>query len=228
VQSFCGFAWKTLVTSIPQLYFVLCGMNENQVDHWEKIYATKQPHEVSWTEELPQHSLDMIAALHLAKDAHIADIGGGDSRLVDHLLHQGFTNITVVDIAANAIERAKARLGDSAKKVNWVVSNVLDFVPDTPIDCWHDRATFHFLLEPALVQQYIRKLRKYVRGYVIMATFSTKGPNKCSGLPVKQYSEGSLCQLMKNDFDRIGCELVMHITPSGVSQAFVYCGFRKK
>jgi trans-aconitate methyltransferase len=203
-------------------------MNDNLVDHWEKIYATKQPHEVSWTEEVPQHSLDMIAALNLPKDAHIADIGGGDSRLVDHLLQQGYTNISVVDVSANAIERAKARLGDSAGLVNWVVSNVLDFVPAAPIGLWHDRATFHFLLQPGQVQQYLGKLQQYVQGHVIIAAFSTNGPDKCSGLPVQQYSEGSLCQLMQDHFTKLECEPVMHITPSQVSQAFVYCGFRKR
>jgi hypothetical protein len=202
-------------------------MKETVAGHWEKIYATKQPHEVSWTEEVPQHSLDMIAALHLPKDAHIADIGGGDSRLVDHLLQQGYTNITVVDIAAKAIERAKARLGDSAKKVNWVVSNVLDFVPDTPIDCWHDRATFHFLLDPEAVKNYLGKLNQFVRGYVIIAAFSTEGPDKCSGLPVKQYNERSLCQVMQHDFEKLECQSAMHITPSGVRQAFVYCSFKR-
>jgi 2-polyprenyl-3-methyl-5-hydroxy-6-metoxy-1,4-benzoquinol methylase len=202
-------------------------MNENLAAHWEKIYGTKQPHEVSWTEQVPQHSLALIEAMQLPKTAQIVDAGGGDSRLVDYLLQQDYSNITVVDISANAIERAKKRLGDKARQVHWVVSNVLDFVPAQPVDCWHDRATFHFLLQPEQVKQYISKLQQYVRGYVIIATFSTIGPDKCSGLPVQQYSEGSLCRLMQYDFEKLGCEPVTHITPSGVSQAFVYCGFKK-
>lgn len=202
-------------------------MNDNLVDHWEKIYATKQPHEVSWTEAVPQHSLDMIAALKLPKEAHIADIGGGDSRLVDHLLQLGYSNITVVDISANAIERAKQRLGENARAVHWVVSNVLDFVPDRPIDLWHDRATFHFLIDAAAVKKYLGKLDQFVRGYVIIAAFSTEGPNKCSGLPVQQYNEGSLCQLLQDHFSKIKCESALHLTPALARQAFVYCGFKR-
>jgi predicted TPR repeat methyltransferase len=202
-------------------------MNNHLVDHWEKIYATKQPHEVSWTEEVPQHSLDMIAAMNLPREAHIADIGGGDSRLVDHLLQLGYTNITVVDISANAIERAKQRLGEKALAVNWVVCNVLDFVPDRPIDLWHDRATFHFLMDPTAVKKYLGKLDQFVRGYVIIAAFSTEGPDKCSGLPVQQYNEGGLCQLLQNHFSKLECETVLHITPAQARQAFVYCGFKR-
>lgn len=202
-------------------------MDKSLAAHWENIYATKQPHEVSWTEEVPQHSLDMIAAMNLPREAHIADIGGGDSRLVDHLLQLGYTNITVVDISANAIERAKQRLGEKALAVNWVVCNVLDFVPDRPIDLWHDRATFHFMLQPEQVQQYLRKLQQHVQGHVIIAAFSTDGPENCSGLPVRQYSEGSLCRLMQDHFTKLECEPVMHITPSQARQAFVYCGFKR-
>jgi SAM-dependent methyltransferase len=202
-------------------------MQNTLQQHWETVYTTRQPHEVSWTEEVPKHSLDLIARLNLPPDAHIADIGGGDSRLVDHLLALGYTNITVVDISAAALERAKARLGPGAAQVHWVVSDVLDFVPERPIHLWHDRATFHFLTQPWQVQRYLQKLRDHVSGYVILAAFSTEGPNKCSGLPVHQYSEGDLCHLLGGHFSKVHCEGVTHVTPAQVSQAFVYCGFKK-
>lgn len=195
--------------------------------HWETVYQTKTPQQVSWTEEVPAQSLALIAELNLPKDAAIADIGVGDSKLVDHLLAQGYTNITVVDISAAALDRAKARLGDAATKVHWVVSDVREFTPSQTFDLWHDRAAFHFLTNPADVQCYLQLLEKYVLGNVIIAAFSTEGPSKCSGLPVQQYSEGSMCSLMEGRFHKLKCDTVTHITPSAARQEFVYCGFSK-
>ena len=122
---------------------------ENRKEHWEKVYATKQPHEVSWTQELPKTSLDFVHSFNLPKTASIIDIGGGDSKLVDYLLDEGFENISVLDISATAIEKAKQRLGAKAAKVNWIVSDVTEFHPSSTYDCWHDRATFHFLITTA-------------------------------------------------------------------------------
>lgn len=196
--------------------------------HWEKVYQTKTPQQVSWTEEVPAQSLALIAELNLPKDAAIADIGGGDSQLVDYLLSQGYTNITVVDISAAALDRAKTRLGKAATQVQWVVSDVLAFEPTQSFALWHDRAAFHFLTNPADVQCYLQLLEKYVAGHVIIAAFSTDGPDKCSGLPVQQYSEGSMCSLMKNRFHKLRCDTVTHITPAAARQEFVYCGFSKQ
>jgi len=75
--------------------------------HWENVYDTKLPNEVSWTQEKPETSLQLIANCKLPKTAKIIDIGGGDSNLVDYLLEQGFENITVLDISEKAIEKAK-------------------------------------------------------------------------------------------------------------------------
>src|ERR1035437_3951530 len=117
---------------------------ESRKEHWEKVYSTKQPHEISWTQELPKTSLDFIHSFNLPKSATIIDIGGGDSKLVDYLVDEGYENISVLDISSTAIEKSKQRLGNKAKKVNWVVTDVLEFQPDIKYDCWHDRATFHF------------------------------------------------------------------------------------
>src|SRR6476620_6559782 len=117
----------------------------SQKEHWEKVYLTKLPKEVSWTQEFPKTSLELIHSFDLPKTAKIIDVGGGDSKLVDHLLDQGFNDITVLDISANAIERAKKRLGNKSQNVQWIVSDITEFEPATNYDLWHDRATFHFL-----------------------------------------------------------------------------------
>ena len=217
----------TLVTTnqLPVQHF--CCMENPLQQHWETVYKTKTTQQVSWTEEVPAQSLALITELNLPKDAAIVDIGGGDSKLVDHLLAQGYTNITVVDISAAALERAKVRLGDAAATVQWVVSDVLAFEPTQSFALWHDRAAFHFLTNPADVQRYLQLLEKNVAGNVIIAAFSTEGPSKCSGLPVQQYSEGSMCSLMEGRFHKLKCDTVTHITPSAARQEFVYCGFSK-
>lgn len=203
-------------------------MTASLKSHWETIYSTKKPEEVSWTEEVPSHSLQVIQLLQLPKTAHIADIGGGDSKLVDYLVDLGYQNLTVVDISVAAIERAQKRLGPAAHKVKWRESNVLDYVPDGPIDLWHDRAAFHFLTQPADVEKYLSILQRFVTGFVLLSTFSTNGPNKCSGLPVQQYSESKMVNLLENYFAKIQCSTHIHVTPAGAEQEFLSCFFRKK
>lgn len=197
--------------------------------HWENIFAEKSPDEVSWTQEVPQHSLEMIQELNLPKTASIIDIGGGDSKLVDFLLDAGFENITLLDISANAIERAKERLGpEKAKQVNWIVSDILNFEPDQTYDLWHDRATFHFLTENASIAHYQKLAEKAVNQYMIIGTFSDNGPEKCSGLTVSQYNETTMPKRFASAFRKLKCERKEHITPTQVSQEFLFCSFRKQ
>ena len=120
-------------------------MNVDRKKHWETVYETKSPDEVSWTQEIPKTSLAIIDSFGLDQSAKIIDIGGGDSKLVDHLLNQGFTNITVLDISEKALEKSKLRLGEKAKMVTWIVSDILDFQPTETYNVWHYRAAFHFL-----------------------------------------------------------------------------------
>ena len=160
--------------------------------HWESIYETKNPDEVSWTQDVPKTSLDFIHSFSLRKDAQIIDVGGGDSRLADFLLDEGYENITVLDISSKALEKAKQRLGNRAGKVKWIVCDVTEFEPPTIYDIWHDRAAFHFLTGAEQVSKYLAIARKCVRGFMMIGTFSTNGPLKCSGLEIKQYDEQSL------------------------------------
>ncbi|HET6768469.1 MAG TPA: class I SAM-dependent methyltransferase [Chitinophagaceae bacterium] len=117
---------------------------ENYSKHWEEIYQTKRFNEVSSTQELPKTSLDFIHSLKLHKSAAVIDVGGGDSKLVDHLLDEGFENITVLDISKKALEHVKTRLGEKSTKVKWVVSDVTVFKSTETYDVWLDRATFHY------------------------------------------------------------------------------------
>jgi trans-aconitate methyltransferase len=203
-------------------------MENSPKEHWEKIYETKQPNEVSWTQDIPQTSLDFIHSFGLPTSARIIDIGGGDSKLVDHLLAEGFTDITVLDISAASLERAKKRLGDKASAVNWIVSDIKEFVPNKKYDLWHDRAAFHFLTEKKDVMEYLSLVRKAVDGYMIVGTFSPDGPTKCSGLSIKQYSDEELTAMFMDGFEKIKCVNVDHTTPFNTHQNFTFCSFRHK
>jgi len=204
-------------------------MENNIQEHWEKIYQTKLPHEVSWTQEKPVVSLDFIHQFNLAKSASIIDVGGGDSTLVDFLLAEGFTNISVLDISESSILRAKNRLGINANKVKWIVSDILDFEPSEKYDIWHDRAAFHFQTDPNKIEKYLNIVKNAVDGMVIIGTFSVDGPIKCSGLEISQYDEaGMKSKFEKADFKNLECKREDHITPTGAIQNFVFCSFLKE
>lgn len=202
-------------------------MDNNRKQHWENVYETKSPNEVSWTQEFPKTSLDFIASFGLDKQAGIIDIGGGDSKLVDYLVEQGYENISVLDISAKALERAKVRLGTIAEKVNWIESDITDFNPKTTYDVWHDRATFHFLTTPEEVSKYKDIVEKYVTRFLTIGTFSENGPKKCSGLDIKQYNENSLSKMFNKSFEKIRCMTEDHITPFDTTQNFIFCSFKK-
>lgn len=202
--------------------------NSAKKEHWEAVYATKNPGEVSWTQEIPQTSLDLIASFNLRKDAKIIDVGGGDSTLVDHLLELGFENVTVLDISAKALEKAQKRLGDKAGKVTWIVSDVTAFQPDTFFDVWHDRAAFHFLTTEEQVALYRDIARRAVRGFMIIGTFSENGPVKCSGLEIQQYTEVTLTDVFDTDFKKVYCLTQDHMTPFHTSQNFLFCTYQRR
>ncbi len=199
-------------------------------EHWEKIYREKRPHEVSWWQDNPKTSLEFIHSLNLPRAAQIIDIGGGDSKFVDCLLDEGFENITVLDISEQAIARAKARLGNSAQRVRWVASDVIEYTSDTVFDMWHDRATFHFLKGEGQIGKYISIALRSVKpgGYLILGTFSTLGPKTCSGLPVHQYDEQSLSAVLEKGFVKIRCITEDHTTPFNTKQNFLFCSFRRR
>ncbi len=201
----------------------------NSKDHWEKVYSSKKLDEVSWYQPTPETSLQFTAQLNIPKHARIIDIGGGDSLLADHLLSLGYENITVLDISAAAINRAKVRLGAAAARIKWMVSDITDFNTEDRYDFWHDRAAFHFLTTPEQVAAYLAVAQKHIAagGKMVIGTFASNGPEKCSGLPVKQYSENTLANLLKKYFKKIRCITADHLTPFNTIQHFLFCSFQK-
>lgn len=203
--------------------------NLNRKNHWENIYQTKVLTEVSWYQPTPESSLNFFKKFDVLTNAKIIDIGGGDSFLVDHLLELGYHDITVLDISAAAIERAKQRLGTRAIEVKWIVADASDFTPTEQYDFWHDRAAFHFLTDEQDITTYLETAHQFItpNGILVIGTFSEKGPTKCSGIDIKQYSETTMTDLFGKLFKKIDCFTTDHKTPSGSIQNFVFCSFRK-
>lgn len=202
-------------------------MDADRQKYWDNVYKNKQPHEVSWTQDVPVTSLNFIRSFNMPKGARIIDVGGGDSKLVDFLLGEGYENITVLDISRSALEKAKLRLGKRAWKVNWIVSDITAFEPGTTFDIWHDRATFHFLTTPEQINTYLNVARKSVTGYMAIGTFSENGPAKCSGLDIRQYSETNLVTELNDGFGKIKCITEDHTTPFNTIQNFLFCSFKR-
>ncbi|MEB0262800.1 MULTISPECIES: class I SAM-dependent methyltransferase [unclassified Mucilaginibacter] len=203
-------------------------MKGNQKAHWDNVYSNKTSDQVSWTQVVPQTSLDFIHGFRLSKSSSIIDIGGGDSNLVDFLIQEGFQDITVLDISEAAINKAKARLGERSELVKWVVSDITKFKTDRHFDLWHDRATFHFLTSKRQIGAYLQIAGRSINNYMVVGTFSENGPDKCSGLPIKQYTEDQLQSQLKKDFEKIRCIHEDHITPFQTKQNFLFCSFKKQ
>ncbi|MFH6989442.1 class I SAM-dependent methyltransferase [Flavobacterium collinsii] len=202
----------------------------NKEKHWENIYKTKELTEVSWYEPVPQISLNLLKNCEVPFDAKIIDVGGGDSFFVDNLLKLGYLDITVLDISSEAILRAKKRLEGKAQKVNWIVSDIIDFKPDSKYDFWYDRAAFHFLTDEDNIKKYLEAVKQGVsdNGILVIGTFSEDGPTKCSGIEVKQYSETSLKEQFSTDFEMIDSFTIDHKTPFETFQNFAYGVFKKR
>jgi len=201
----------------------------NPKEHWENIYISKPPHEVSWTQQFPTSSLRFLESLCLPLSAKIIDVGGGDSQLADQIIERGFENVSVLDISASALERTKARLRKNSDNVKWIESNILEFETDEKYDFWHDRAVFHFLTKPEDTQKYkalaVDKVK--ANGWFLIGTFSESGPMKCSGLEIKQYSEQQLIDAFSPDFQMVKSFQEEHKTPFDTIQHFQFCLFQR-
>ena len=199
----------------------------NTKQHWETVYENKTPDQVSWTQEKPEISLKLILETGVSKSAQIIDVGGGDSKLVDYLLEEGFKNVSVLDISEKALEKAKKRLGDQAAHVTWIVDDITAFKPQKTYDVWHDRATFHFLTTDAEIKYYKKITSAFVKDHLIIGTFSKDGPTKCSGLPIAQYDDKTLLKVFAKHFEKVICLRAEHITPFETIQNFQFCRFKK-
>lgn len=194
--------------------------------HWEQVYQSKHPTQVSWYQAHPNLSIDFIRRTGVASDAPIIDVGGGASTLIDHLLSEGYTNLTVLDISREALERAQARLGKLSAKVIWLEQDVTRAeLPARHYAVWHDRAVFHFLTTPLARARYVQAVQQAVRrdGHVIVATFGLDGPPRCSGLDVARYSPESLHSEFGKEFILVDSTRETHQTPFGTEQKFICC-----
>ncbi|WP_439359109.1 class I SAM-dependent methyltransferase [Bradyrhizobium sp. DASA03007] len=198
--------------------------------HWDNVYATKGEAEVSWFQSSPTTSLAMIRAANLDPEAATIDIGGGASRLVDALLQDGYRDIAVLDLSANALDVAKKRLGAAASAAEWIVADATTWRPAKTYDLWHDRAAFHFLTESRDRAAYVERLRSALApgGHVIIATFAPDGPEKCSGLPVQRHDSASLLAELGAEFELIETRRETHHTPWDSTQAFQFSRFRRR
>lgn len=193
-------------------------------EHWNRLYRVKSADELSWYESHPLRSLQSIQETGAASNAPILDVGGGASVLVDYLLVLGYTDLTVLDLAPEALSQSGERLGAAAERVAWIAEDVTTFRPPRRYAIWHDRAVLHFLLDLEEQQQYLEALRHSLApgGHVILATFGPDGPTRCSGLTVQRYSVEMLSALLGPGFELRGSVIEDHRTPSGATQQFLH------
>ena len=199
-------------------------------EHWDEVYASNAMDEVSWFQPRSETSLRLIKETNVPFDAPIIDVGGGASNLVDDLLHDGFTNLSVLDISAKALEISRERVEDRGGHVDWIAADItaVDLFENS-FAVWHDRAVFHFLTDPDDRRKYVDRVAKSVvpGGHVIVATFGPDGPLRCSGMDVVRYSPDMLLTEFGATFELVGQHMEMHQTPFQTQQQFVYCYFRR-
>jgi 2-polyprenyl-3-methyl-5-hydroxy-6-metoxy-1,4-benzoquinol methylase len=198
----------------------------NAQAHWDQVYNSKAPDEVSWFRPHLDSSLALIERVARDRSSSIVDVGGGESTLVDDLIARGYANITVLDVSETAIKHTKRRLGKDGHDVSWLVGDITSAeLPPRCYDVWHDRAVFHFLTEPWQRLAYVRQVASAVilGGHVVIGTFGPQGPDKCSGLDVMRYDADSLHAEFGPRFRLIESSQELHQTPLGATQQFLYC-----
>ncbi len=205
---------------------------EERKQHWEKVYQTRSPSEVSWYQTHPESSLKLIEKEFPNKSIPLIDVGGGASVLVDYLVQAGFTHLSVLDISEQALQYAKNRLQDKSEQIQWYIDDVLTFKAPHQFELWHDRAVFHFLTTSEERHQYVETLKNSLidQGHVIIATFGIGGPEQCSDLPIKQHNEISMMEELGNEFTLLETFDEYHLTPKNIQQKFSYfhCLFNRK
>ena len=201
----------------------------NRKEHWNQVYQTKAPADVSWFQTRPGISLKLIEAAGISKNEGIIDVGGGASVLVDFLLDAGFGRLAVLDISAAALEHARQRLGSRASSVGWFEADVTTFNPPRRFGLWHDRAVFHFLTDQADRLKYAQALKETITpaGHVVIATFAMDGPVKCSGLDVSRHDARSICAELGAEFQLLEQVDEIHVTPWSSEQKFSYFRFAR-
>lgn len=198
-------------------------------DHWDGIYSSTPSTEVSWYAREPAVSLRLVERIASSPSVAVIDVGAGASLLVDYLLADDFTDVTVLDVSRDALAQVEERLGEAAKHVTFVHQDVLTWRPDRQYDVWHDRAVFHFLTDETQRDRYVEIAARAIRvgGGLVLATFAEDGPTRCSGLPVSRYSAEDLEEVFSGHFSLVEREREQHVTPAGVVQPFTWAAFRR-
>lgn len=203
-------------------------MSDEPSSHWENVYATKDAAQVSWFEETPALSLELISAVYPGHGG-VIDIGGGASRLAGALVEAGYAPVAVLDLSASALAVAKARLGAASSSVEWIVADVTQWRSTTRYDVWHDRAAFHFLTDTEQQQAYVEAMHSALasHGIAIIGTFAPDGPERCSGLTVARHDAASIAAIIGQDFELVNEQRHEHLTPGGSVQQFQFSTFRR-
>jgi len=209
--------------------FGMASETQERKEHWEGVYRSKDPDEVSWHQDVPSCSLALIEQAGLPRTAPIIDVGGGASRLVDHLLALAYEDLTVLDICGVSLDRARSRLGVDSERVQWIEADVTAFDPPRSYALWHDRAAFHFLTSGKARRQYVDVLRRSLQpgGQLIIATFAPDGPQRCSGLEIVRYDADSLSRVLGSSFRLLESRRETHLTPQGREQRFGFHRFAR-
>ena len=205
-------------------------MDMDRQEFWERVYSTRGEAEVSWFQESPAISMELLAGAGIGKSEAVIDIGGGASRLVDGLVSAGFEDVTILDLSQSALDHARARLGAAAAGVSWIVADVVSWKPPRRFDVWHDRAAFHFLTSGDDQNAYLAGLAEGLRpgGHAIIGTFAPDGPERCSGLPVIRYDARGLAERLGDGFELMAERRHDHVTPWNAVQKFQFCTFRRR
>jgi SAM-dependent methyltransferase len=200
-------------------------------NHWNDVYTRRGAQELTWYQPHSANSLRLIRQRGVGKNAAIIDVGGGASTLVGDLLHEGYTDLTVIDVSPTALVASRERLGEAASRVKWIEADITQVeLPESTFDLWHDRALFHFLTDPKDQRAYVAAMMRAVKhgGSVVLAAFAESGPRQCSDLPVVRYRPGTLQTELGDDFVLVEDLTEDHCTPGGATQPFVYCLFQKQ
>ncbi len=193
-------------------------------DYWQNVYLTRPTDQVGWYEPDPVVSRRLIAAAVRAGARSVIDVGGGPSSLVDHLLDLDLQRVVVLDVSEAGLAVSRRRLGDQAGRVEWIVGDVTSVSDVGHIDVWHDRAVFHFLVQPEDRAAYVRLAERTLApgATLVIATFAPDGPERCSGLPVCRYDGGRLADAFGPMFRLDASQRHTHTTPGGTEQRYVY------
>ena len=204
-------------------------MSEERESHWDSVYSEKSEAQLSWHQDDPSMSLELVELAGVTENSSAIDIGGGRSRLAACLIARGLSDVSVLDVSEVALEAARQRLGNSGDRIHWIAADITTWDPDRSYDLWHDRAVFHFLVDADDRAAYLDRLGRGLKagGHVIIATFASDGPEMCSGLPVVRYSPESLGQTLGDRYEPVAQRFHQHDTPWGSQQSFQYSLFRK-